>query len=327
MIVVDGESTDGTPSVVEGWMARHPNIRLYRNPKRLSSAARNVGVRRAAGDLIVFVDGHCEIENEHYLQNLVEAFRRSGADCLGRPQPLDVPGASRLQCAIAAARASWLGHHPASWIYASREGFVRPQSVAVAYRREVFEAVGLFDESFDACEDVEFNHRVERAGLRCFFTPAVRVRYYPRSSLRGLFRQLTRYGRGRIRLFRKHPGTFSVPCFVPMLILLAFAGTPLLAWAPPRLAGPYLGMLAFYGVLTLVISLQVARRRRDWAILPWLPLVFATIHFACGAGILQELLAGFARRRRPKTVPLPLEPTEDRSVRSAPLGAIPAIDS
>src|SRR5204863_2792068 len=101
---------------------------------------------------------------------------------------LDVRGATRLQRAIAAARASRLGHQPDSHIYSAAEGFVPPQSVAVAYRRSVFERVGLFDENFDACEDVELNHRVARAGLRCYFTPRVAVHYYPRSSLTCMFR-------------------------------------------------------------------------------------------------------------------------------------------
>ena len=50
---------------------------------------------------------------------------------------------------------------------------------------------------------------VDRAGLRCFFTPRVAVHYYPRASLRGLFFQMMRYGRGRVRLLRnpKHPQT------------------------------------------------------------------------------------------------------------------------
>src|SRR5207253_399201 len=100
---------------------------------------------------------HCELDNPHYLAELADAFTARGADCVGRPQPLEVAGAGRLQRAIAAARASRLGHHPDSHIWSDRAGFVPPQSVAVAYRREVFEVVGLFDERFDACEDVEFN--------------------------------------------------------------------------------------------------------------------------------------------------------------------------
>ena len=74
--------------------------------------------------------------------SMAAAFERSGAACVGRPQPLDVTGAGPLQRAIAAARASRLGHHPASFIYAASEGFVPPQSVAVAYRRTVFDRLG-----------------------------------------------------------------------------------------------------------------------------------------------------------------------------------------
>src|SRR5204862_2547273 len=138
---------------------------------------RNAAVRAARGEIVVLVDGHCELDGPGYLREVASAFARSGADCLGRPQPLDVSRATALQRAVAAARASRLGHHPDSHIYSDREGFVPPQSVAVAYRREVFERVGYFDESFDACEDVELNHRAARAGLTCYFTPRVAVRY------------------------------------------------------------------------------------------------------------------------------------------------------
>src|SRR5262245_55988865 len=180
--------------------AGHPNLRVLDNPGRLSSSGRNAGIRAARGDILVIVDGHCELENKTYLRELANAFEQSGAECVGRPQPLDVSAATPLQQAIAAARSSRLGHHPASHIYSNAPGFVRPQSVAVAYRRSVFGTIGMFDESFDACEDVEFNHRLDRAGLRCFFTPKVAVHYFPRSSLRGLVRQMIRYGRGRVRL-------------------------------------------------------------------------------------------------------------------------------
>src|SRR5262249_6830984 len=147
-----------------------------------------------------------------------------------------------------AARASRLGHNPSSYIYSSLECFVRPQSVAVAYRREVFETLGLFDESFDACEDVEFNHRLERAGMTCYFTPRVGVRYHPRNSLGGLFRQMARYGRGRIRLFRKYPESLSLACLMPALFLLGLVTGPLLAVFSSFLAIAYTSVLVLYGV-------------------------------------------------------------------------------
>ena len=192
IIVADGLSTDSTRDVVTSLCREHDNLRMLDNPKRLASAGRNVCVSAAAGDIILIVDGHCNVEAPDYLTRLAETFAKSGADCVGRPQPLDVPGAAPLQRAIAFARSSWLGHHPDSYIYSSVERFVRPQSVAVAYRRAVIDAIGPFDEDFDACEDVEFNTRVERVGFRCFLSPQLRIRYHPRTTLGGLFRQLAR---------------------------------------------------------------------------------------------------------------------------------------
>ena len=303
VLVADGGSTDGTREIVAGCARLHPQVRLLDNPGRLSSAGRNVAVRAARGDIVLLVDGHCRLDDPWHLAEVASAFARSGADCLGRPQSLDVTGAPAFQRAVAAARASRLGHHPASHIYSDGEGFVPPQSVAVAYRRSVFEKVGLFDEAFDACEDVEFNHRAARAGLRCFFTPRVGVRYHPRAALAGLFRQMTRYGRGRVRLLRKHPDSFSLPGLLPAAFLCGVALGPLTALCHPLLALAYFGVLALYALVVLLASVAVCVRRRDAALLPWLPLVFAVVHAGAGWGVLYEAFAGSKPAEPAPTLP------------------------
>ena len=299
IIVVDGESTDGTAELVAKFAQRYPNLRLFSNPKRFSSAARNIAIRQARGDVVLLVDGHCELEGDRYLIELAEALERSGAECIGRPQPQDIVGAGPLQRAIAAARSSRMGHHPDSHIYSSAESFVPAESVAVAYRRGVFENVGYFDESFDACEDVEFNHRVDRAGLRCFFTPRITAHYAPRDTLRGLFCQLFRYGRGRVRLWRKHPETLTIKTLPPALFVLGCLFGPGLACLSWWLAAAYLGVLALYLVMVLGGSLAGAVARRDAAILPWLPLVFMAIHWGAGTGFLWEIIVGRRRKDPP----------------------------
>jgi succinoglycan biosynthesis protein ExoA len=248
--------------------------------------------------VIVIVDGHCELEGRRMLANVSSAFERSGAACLGRPQPLDISRATPIQRAIALARGSRLGHHPDSLIYASRERFVPAHSVAVAYRRTVFEKIGGFDERFDACEDVEFNHRLDKSGLTCFFTPSVQVHYRPRSSLRGLFRQLVRYGRGRVRLFRKHPDTFSLGSFLPAFFWLGVATGWLggLLWSPLWLA--YFGTLGLYAGAILAESMTIAIASREFGLAPLLPLVFVVIHLACAAGVILELFSDTGRQRK-----------------------------
>jgi succinoglycan biosynthesis protein ExoA len=310
VIVADGGSTDGTRQIVMA-EKRFAHLVLLENPKVWSSAGRNAAIRAARGDLILLIDGHCEIANPSYLAELADAFARSGAACVGRPQPLDVTGATRLQRAISVARSSPLGHHPASHIYSDREGFVPPESVAIAYRREVFETVGLFDENFDACEDVEFNHRVAQAGLRCFFTPRVRVRYFPRSSLTGVFRQMVRYGRGRVRLLRKHPATFSLPGFLPAAFVAGVLAGPLFMWLQ-LLALVYSGVIGLYGLTLLLGSALLAARAKEFGLLPLLPPVFLAIHFGAGIGILWEAVRG-SRRPVSERVVLPVTPPRQRA--------------
>jgi succinoglycan biosynthesis protein ExoA len=299
VLVVDGQSDDETVAIVREMQPRFGRLTLLYNPKRWSSAARNIGIRHASGEYIVIVDGHCAIDNPHYLRDLVRAFAETSADCLARPQPLDADGASPFQTGVALARRSWLGHNPDSAIFSDRPGFVEPQNVAVAYRRSVFGAVGLFDERFDACEDVEFNTRVHRHGLRCYFTPAIGVRYHPRSSLRGLWRQMYRYGTGRARLGRKHPLSRTIPSLIPPLWLVWLAGTLVagLLWSPA------LAAFALCAVAYCALVLGESLRLTGGRLLPALrlPLIFFALHAGFGWGFLKESLApaptrGTARR-------------------------------
>jgi succinoglycan biosynthesis protein ExoA len=295
VLVVDGQSQDGTVAVVRRLQAEFANLRLLYNPKRLSSAARNIGVRHARGEFVVIVDGHCELQNRDYLRDLVEVFERRGVECVGRPQPLDVTGATWLQSAIALARGSRLGHNPGSHIYSDEGGYVPPQSVAVAYRGDVFTRVGYFDEAFDACEDVEFNHRLARAGMRCYLAPELTVRYHPRGSLAGLCYQMLRYGRGRARLLLKHPDTFAVAPLVPAIFLVTLAVSAGLGMVAPPFAGLFCVTVLAYCWTVIVSALLVGVRGRTLQLTPLLPIVFLSIHVGAGWGVLRELGPVLAR--------------------------------
>jgi succinoglycan biosynthesis protein ExoA len=295
VVVVDGQSQDGTVAVVRRLQDEFRNLRLLYNPKRLSSAARNIGVRHAGGDFVVIIDGHCELQNRDYLRNLVEVFETRRVESVGRPQPLDVTGATPLQTAIALARGSRLGHNPGSHIYSDEGGYVPPQSVAVAYHREVFDRVGHFDEAFDACEDVEFNHRIAQAGMRCYLAPQLTVRYHPRGSLAGLCYQMLRYGRGRARLLLKHPDTFAVAPLVPAMFLVTLAASFALGLVAPPFAGLFCLTVLTYCWTVVVAALLLGVRGRALQLTPLLPVVFLSIHVGAGWGVLRELAPAVAR--------------------------------
>jgi succinoglycan biosynthesis protein ExoA len=287
VIVADGGSDDDTVAIVRALQADHANLKLLYNPKRWSSAARNLGVRHMRGRIAVVVDGHCQVPGRDYIRSVIESFSDSGADCLGRPQPLDITNPTPFQQAVSAARSSRLGHNPDSDIYSNQAKFVEPQSTAIAYRKEVFERVGLFDERFDACEDVEFNQRVHEAGLRCWFTPRLTIVYHPRQTLLALAKQLGRYGCGRARLARKHPQSLTLPALVPPLWCgWVVLGAVLSLWVPAA-AWAWLASLALYAGAILGGSLLLARRH-PLAVGLRIPAVFVGIHVGFGWGFLRE---------------------------------------
>lgn len=288
VIVADGASDDRTVPIVRELQRDHPNLKLVFNPGRFSSAGRNTAIRHAAKDVVVVVDGHCHVPDRNYLRNVSEAFLTSGADSLGRPQPLNSADPSLFQQAVSAARHSRLGHNPESDIFSDEAKFVPPQSTAVAYRAKVFHRIGFFDQAFDACEDVEFNHRVHAAGLTCYFTPSVKVAYHPRGNLKALFYQLARYGMGRARLAFKHPNSVSLPALVPPLWVMWLVFGGLLSLFVPYLGGMWLASVGLY-LAVLLGAACVLGRGKPRGVGRRIPLVFLGIHFGFAWGFLKEV--------------------------------------
>ncbi len=289
VVVADGNSTDGTAKVVQEFDERASlSVRLLENPAQLSSAGRNVGARSARGEFVIYIDGHCHIPNKTLLRDAVELFERTGADCLCRPQPLTMPGNTPFQTVVADARATALGHGHDSTVHViDWEGFVNPSSAGALYRRRVFDRIGYYDENFDACEDVEFNYRVFKSGLRSYLSPRLAVLYHPRSDLRSLWRQMMRYGRGRCRLIKKHHDAFSIPQIIPA----AFVAWLVLGLAASVFFGPvaegFATSLLVYAFVVLYFSSRLGVRY-GWRHFVLAPFIYITIHLGLGAGFLAE---------------------------------------
>jgi len=285
VIVADGGSTDRTRDIVDAFCERWPNVRLLENPRRLSSAGRNVGAQAARGRYVLFLDGHCSIPRTDYLVRAVELFESTGAACLCRPQPLTRMAEGKWAEAISAARHSPLGHNSGSDIFGASPGFTDPRSAGAAYSRDCFDRLGGYDERFDACEDVEFNHRIAEAGLRSYRHPDLLVAYRPRSSLHGLFRQMVRYGRGRARLMSRHPSAIPWPLVLMTLFCLVLLGALVLGGL--RLAGLVTAMLG--GIWILLSAAESIRLGGLTSKAMRIELAFCAIHLGLVLGFWRGL--------------------------------------
>lgn len=290
VLVIDGQSNDETQTIVKEFAVQNPHmkIELFQNSKRLSSAARNIAVTMAKGEYILFIDGHVHLPTSNLLRNYMAAAIDNNALIIGRPQPLDPPGISYFQRAIALARSSNLAHSKESFIYSNFEGFTSPISIGVMYHRSVFEKVGLFDETFDAAEDFEFNYRLEKAGYKCFTSPNLTVKYYPRDSLHSLFNQLSRYGLGRAKFVTKHPERFTMETLVPVFFLIAVLSAPLTFFSVFLLKYTWMSCAMCY-VLALLIESFRFLRSNSLTTVAVVPIIILTVHLGLGWGVSKGL--------------------------------------
>jgi len=191
-----------------------------------------------------------------------------------------------------------MGHGAGSTIYdMAFEGFVNPLSSGAIYRRSVFDRVGLYDESFDACEDVEFNYRVWQAQLRSYSSPLLAVRYSPRDTIGGLFKQMMRYGRGRLRLMHKHSEASSVAQLVPAVFIFVLVVLLIATLWVPIASRVLLLLVSIYAAAVVAVSSGLALRKgpRYFFVCP---VVFAAIHFGLGIGFCLEACNIWRLRRR-----------------------------
>jgi glycosyltransferase involved in cell wall biosynthesis len=286
IIIVDGQSNDNTREIVNEKINDDSRISLYLNPKRLSSAARNIGVKKAKGSIVTFIDGHIYIDNQTLLKNIAVLMDDKQVSVLSRPQFLDTPENSDFQKAVSAARKSLFGHGLDSTIYLKEEKYVDPTSSAASYKSEVFEKAGFFDENFDAAEDLEFNYRVGASGFTSFSSMKVAVYYYPRDDFKSLFKQMMRYGIGRFRFFKKHKKDYGSGAALLAISLVTMLILSILSLFSALAAGFWIICILTYLIASVLGSLSALRENNVKTAL-YLPMIYPVIHAGLALGFLK----------------------------------------
>lgn len=281
VLVVDGASSDGTAEVIDGFASRDGRVRRLENAAGSTPAGLNIGIRAARGEVIVRLDAHARPARD-YVAACVAALARTGADVVGGR--MVGAGSTPFGAAVAVATAVPFGAGDAAF----RLGGEGPVDTVYlgAWRSEVFQRVGLFDETLARNQDYELCERIRRTGGVVWLDPAIRSATTTRDTPAALARQYFGYGAGRAATTLRHPTSLRPRQLLPA----SFTATLLtLAAAAPR--SPHARRLLTLALAAYLTADVVAARRaaRGWAAAPpraraHLALAFPTMHLAWGVG-------------------------------------------
>jgi succinoglycan biosynthesis protein ExoA len=292
LIVADGMSTDSTREIVQSFRNRFDETILIDNPGQIVPVGMNAALKKAKGEIIVRVDGHCEIAPD-YISRCVAHILDGAVDGVGGP--LDTIGENRTAQVIATAMSSPFGVGGSSFRTVTDKTMLTDTVAFPAYTRSAIDRAGPYDEELVRNQDDEYNYRLRKLGAKILLASDVRAKYYSRGSLRSLWRQYYQYGYWKVRVMQKHTKQMQPRQFVPALFVLSLSLCLLLSpffrpalWLFVAGLGMYVGVNMIASIFTLRRSGMTATDTTARFFL--ITRAFAILHFSYGIGFLKGLV-------------------------------------
>jgi glycosyltransferase involved in cell wall biosynthesis len=278
VIVVDDGSNDGTKDVV----AKYPVTYIYQQNSG-PAVARNNGVRRAEGDIILFTDADCEPQ-----PNWVDEMIKPMND----PQVVGVKGIYKTRQKELIARLVQIEYEHKYERMKKFKYIDFIDTYSAGYRKDIFTKYGGFDERYPkaSVEDQEFSFRLSRGGHRMVFNPEAVVYHRHSSRLMDYLRKKYKIAYWKAFLLKRHPGKVRTDTHTPQSLkiqMLLALGTVL------GLAGPLFSTLyyvsgfslAFFLLTCIPFSLFALKRDATIALVSPVILFLRSLALSLGLGV------------------------------------------
>jgi len=282
VIIADGISEDDTRNKIAAFKDAHSDLELIviENTARIIPAGLNLAIEAARGEFVVRLDAH-SAPNPDYVSLSVDALNAGRGENVGGVWDIQPGAEGWVAASIAAAAAHPLGVGDALYRHATQAQIVDTVPFG-AFRRELIERIGLFDETLLVNEDYEFNTRIRQAGGKIWLDPAIRSIYFARATMKALSIQYWRYGFWKWQMLRRYPETLRWRQALPPAFVLSILGLFILGFFYPY----FFILLALELSLYLLILNLAAAKKKIFG----LPLAIATMHISWGSGLLWSML-------------------------------------
>lgn len=279
-IFVDGCSRDRTKEIIESFMNKFPDlIRLKNNTNKTVPYAMNIGIKSAVGKYIVRLDAHSEY-SDNYISKCVYYLDTTDADNVGGVVENKSDGF--VGNAIALMLSSKFGVGNSQFRTNGKSGYVDTVPFG-AFRKEVFEKYGLYNERLTRNQDNEMNYRIRKNGGKIYMAEDIRLAYYCRDSIEGIINMAMKNGEWNIITMRLCSGAMGVRHFIPFVFLLSLIIMPILTVLFSVFGWLFLVEIGLYLLLDLIFSVKQATYMKY---IPLLLILFPVFHLSYGIGSL-----------------------------------------
>ncbi len=281
IFIVDGSSDDKTKEIALNFKNSFKNLFVLNNPNKTVPYALNLAITKSRGDIIIRMDAHTEYADD-YISTIVKTFNTVNADIVGGP--MRATGKTSFQKAVAYCTSTKMGVGDSSFHDENAKGYVDSVYLG-AWKRELFNDVGLFDVRMKRNQDDEFHYRAKSKGKKIYLNPEIRSVYYPRSNVKKLFIQYFQYGLYKPLVLKKVKSEMKLRHLIPsafvfyllFFILFSFQFKFLLLVTSP---------LLLYFLLTIYFSLNnnLSLKSKIYCL-----IIYPTLHISYGAGFIAGL--------------------------------------
>ncbi|MCW8812903.1 MAG: glycosyltransferase family 2 protein [Ignavibacteriaceae bacterium] len=291
IVIVDGHSTDDTIDKIKEYQQKFSNISVLENPVRKTPTSLNIGIKKSNGEVIIILGAHASLDPDFIFFNN-KYLNEKNLKITGGTQ-INV-GFTFVQKAIAMAMENPFGMGSAPYRWSRKEQFV-DTVVYAAYKRELFDEIGYFQENFSISEDSELNWRIRKAGYKIFFSPNIKSYYHPRRTVSKFVQQMFRYGILRVHMFKKHnsavkithlvPPSFVVTLMIILILTLFSVLNPIFLFTV---------LLCYFLVNLLSVFLKISKENLHF--IPLISFIIFLLHFSWGLGFIVGLFLPRSKR-------------------------------
>ena len=291
-IFVDGMSSDRTRELIGSYIEKYPKlIKLLSNPNKTVPYAMNIGIKEVRGKYIIRLDAHADYSKD-YISKCVYCLDTTDADNVGGVAETKSKGF--VGNAIAKMLSSRFGVGNSEFRTNGESGYVDTVPFG-AFRREVFEKWGGYDERLTRNQDNEMNYRIRKNGGKIYLSSDIKLSYYCRDSIKGISDMALKNGMWNVITMKLCPGSMGVRHFIPLAFLLSLIILPIAGIIYHPIWWLFALEMALYFGLDCLFSAKQASGLKEFFLLV---LLFPVFHITYGVGSLKGILKLFSKEYR-----------------------------